>query len=92
VILTHPVSGRKAVFVNQMFTIELVGQPMAESDAILQFLFEHVRRPEFQCRFRWAKNSIAFWDNRCVQHMAIWDYWPQARSGYRVTIQGDRPF
>jgi taurine dioxygenase len=42
-------------------------------------------------RFRWQKNSIAFWDNRCVQHMAIWDYWPRTRSGYRVTIRGDRP-
>jgi alpha-ketoglutarate-dependent taurine dioxygenase len=92
VVRTHPVTGRKAIFVNQMFTTELVGLSPAESDAILHFLFLHVSRPEFQCRFRWAKNSIAFWDNRCVQHMAIWDYWPQTRSGYRVTIQGDRPF
>jgi taurine dioxygenase len=92
VIRTHPGSGRKAIFVNEMFTTKVIGLSKAEGDAILHFLFDHVRRPEFQCRFRWAKNSIAFWDNRCVQHMAIWDYWPQARSGYRVTIQGDRPF
>ena len=91
VVRTHPVSKRKAIFVNEMFTTEIVGMSKAESESILGFLFAHVQRPEFQCRFRWAKNSIAFWDNRCVQHMAIWDYWPNTRSGYRVTIKGDRP-
>ncbi|HSC28252.1 MAG TPA: TauD/TfdA family dioxygenase, partial [Vicinamibacterales bacterium] len=91
VVRTHPVSGRKALFVNQMFTTRITGLTPAESDALLGFLFEHVQRPEFQCRFRWARNSVAFWDNRCVQHMAIWDYWPQTRSGYRVTIKGDKP-
>ncbi len=47
--------------------------------------------PLFQCRFRWRENSIAFWDNRCVQHRAMWDYWPNTRSGHRVTVPGDRP-
>jgi taurine dioxygenase len=91
VIRTHPESGRKALFVNKMFTTQINGLSQAESDALLRFLFEHAARPEFQVRFRWEKNSIAFWDNRCVQHQAIWDYWPQTRSGYRVTIKGDRP-
>ncbi len=91
VVRTHPVSGRKAVFVNEMFTTRIADLGKAESDMVLQFLFKHVQRPEFQCRFRWQKNSIAFWDNRCVQHMAIWDYWPETRSGYRVTIKGERP-
>jgi taurine dioxygenase len=91
VIRTHPVSGRKAIFVNKMFTTHIAGIPRAESDAILAFLFDHVQQAQFQCRFRWRKDSIAFWDNRCVQHQAIWDYWPQTRSGYRVTIKGDRP-
>ena len=50
--------------------------------AILGFLFEHVARPDFQCRFRWRPNSVAMWDNRCTQHHAIWDYWPATRSGY----------
>jgi taurine dioxygenase len=92
VVRTHPETGRKALFVNQMFTTRINELSQAESEAVLSLLFDHVKRPEFQCRFRWAKNSIAFWDNRCVQHMAIWDYWPQTRSGYRVTIKGDRPY
>jgi taurine dioxygenase len=91
IVRTHPVSGRKALFVNSMFTTQIVGLPKKESDAILGFLFEHIAQPQFQCRFRWQKNSMAFWDNRCVQHQAIWDYWPQTRSGYRVTIKGERP-
>lgn len=91
VIRTHPETGRKAIFVNEMFTTRVAGVPRAEGDAVLRFLYDHVKRPEFQCRFRWQKNSIAFWDNRCVQHSAIWDYFPAVRSGHRVTIKGDRP-
>lgn len=92
VIRTHPVSGRKAIFVNKQFTARIDGLPKDESAALLSFLTAHVQRPEFQCRFRWRPHSIAFWDNRAVQHSAIWDYFPQTRSGYRVTVRGDRPF
>jgi alpha-ketoglutarate-dependent taurine dioxygenase len=91
VVRTHPVSGRKSLFVNEMFTTHIEGLSRDESDAVLSFLFKHVQRPEFQCRFRWQARSIAFWDNRCTQHMAIWDYWPETRSGHRVTIKGERP-
>jgi taurine dioxygenase len=91
VVRTHPVSGRKALFVNEMFTTHIEGLSAAESRAILGFLFEHIKQPQFQLRFRWQKNSIAFWDNRCVQHQAIWDYWPETRTGYRVTVKGDKP-
>ena len=91
VIRTHPETGRKALYVNEMFTTKIMGLSKRESDALLNLLFTHIQRPEFQCRFRWTKNALAFWDNRCVQHMAIWDYWPHPRSGYRVTIKGDRP-
>jgi taurine dioxygenase len=91
VVRTHPVSGRKALFVNRMFTTQIEGLTASESRALLTFLWEHIEQPRFQCRFRWQKNSIAFWDNRCVQHQAIWDYWPETRSGYRVTVKGDRP-
>jgi taurine dioxygenase len=68
------------------------GLPKEESGAILNYLFEHCTRPEFQVRFRWRPHSVTFWDNRSVQHMALWDYYPQVRSGRRVTIKGDRPF
>ncbi len=92
VIRTHPVTGKKGIFVNPVFTQSIIGIPEDESKAILEFLYEHNRRPEFICRFSWEKNSIAFWDNRAVQHLAMWDYYPQVRSGNRVTVAGDRPF
>ena len=91
VVRTHPVTGRRALFVNQMFTVRIADLPPDESAAVLDFLFRHVQRPEFHCRFRWRPNSVAFWDNRCTQHHAIWDYFPHVRSGYRVTIRGERP-
>jgi len=91
VIRTHPVSGRKALFVNGGFTTRIVQLARPESDALLRFLFRLVETPEFHCRFRWRVNSVAFWDNRCVQHHAMWDYYPQRRHGHRVTIRGDKP-
>jgi len=92
VIRTHPETGRRGIFVNEIFTTHIVGLKKSESDLVLGFLFDHVRKPEFQCRFHWEKDSIAFWDNRCTQHLAMWDYWPEVRSGYRVTVRGDKPF
>jgi len=92
VVRTHPVTGKKGLFVNRGFTRGLVGVPRDESDGILRYLFEHMENPLFQCRFRWRENSIAFWDNRCVQHRAMWDYWPHTRSGNRVTVAGDKPY
>ena len=92
VVRTHPVTGRKALFVNQAFTTHIVQLEPAESDAVLEFLYRHIDSPRFHCRFRWRCNSVAFWDNRCAQHLAMWDYHPQTRSGYRATLAGDRPF
>ena len=91
VIATHPSTGRKTIYVNSVFTTRINELTEAESKAVLELLFAHVQRPEFQCRFRWQRNSIAFWDNRAVQHYAVWDYYPAVRSGMRVTIRGDRP-
>jgi taurine dioxygenase len=92
VVRTHPVTGKKALFVNGNFTTRINGLGRLESDALLAMLCRHAETPEFHCRFRWQPNSVAFWDNRCVQHHAMWDYFPQRRHGYRVTIEGDRPF
>jgi taurine dioxygenase len=92
VVRTHPVTGRKALYVNRGFTTRILGVPRDEGDAVLQYLYAHAENPLFQCRFRWRENSIAFWDNRCVQHRAMWDYWPNTRSGNRVTIKGEKPF
>jgi taurine dioxygenase len=92
VVRTHPVTRRKALFVNRFFTTRIVGLSRNESDAILQMLFRHIETPELQMRFRWQPGSVAFWDNRCAQHHALWDYYPNKRYGHRVTICGDRPF
>src|SRR5260370_21943694 len=71
IVRTHPVSGRKALFVNRTFTTRIVQLSRSESAAVLSFLYQHVDTPEFQCRFRWQVNSVAFWDNRRAQHHAM---------------------
>lgn len=91
VIRTHPVTGKKALYVNKGFTRRILDIPADESAGILAYLYEHMANPLFQCRFRWQANSIAFWDNRCAQHRAMWDYWPHRRYGNRVTVKGERP-
>ena len=92
VVRTHPETKRKALYVNRMFTTRINDVSREESEAILAYLIGHCAKPEFQMRFRWRNNSIAFWDNRCVQHLALWDYYPQTRSGFRVTVKGDKPY
>ena len=92
VVRVHPITCRKLLFVDRGFTTRVAQLSQAESDALLAFLFQHIETPKLSCRFKWEKNSIAFWDNRCAQHQAIFDYWPHRRYGHRVTISGDRPF
>ena len=87
VVVTHPETGRKALFVNRNSTTHLVGVSERENDVLLPFLLDHVRSPEFQCRFHWEPDSIAFWDNRCVQHYAVADY-DERRVMHRVTVDG----
>ena len=91
VIRTHVETGRKCLYVNGAFTIRFKDMTEEESAPLLNYLWQHAARPEFTCRFRWAKGSIAFWDNRCVQHNAINDYHGQRRVMHRVTIEGERP-
>lgn len=90
VIRTHPISGRKALFINEGYTTRLVGVDRKESHAVLNYLFDHLRTPEFQLRHQWRKGDVVVWDNRCTQHYAVADY-TQRRLMYRITIQGERP-
>ena len=91
IIRSHPGTKRKALFVNRMFTTRIEGLEKEESNTLLKFLFDHCEQIAFQIRYRWNKNDLAFWDNRCALHKAIWDYHPMERKGRRVTIKGDRP-
>lgn len=88
---THPETGRKALFVNDHYALRLKDMTAEESEPILGFLHGHAIRPEFTCRFRWRTGSIAFWDNRCVLHTPIDDYFGKRRRLWRITLEGDRP-
>jgi taurine dioxygenase len=91
VFRTHPDTGKKVIYVNRAFTQYIKGWEENESKDMLDFLYSRASTPEYQCRFAWENNSIAFWDNRACQHYANSDYWPQIRRVERVTIVGDRP-
>lgn len=88
VVITHPLSERRGLFVNPVFTTHVEGLSRCESDAILTMLYEHCQRPEFQCRVRWKEGYIAMWDNRATWHKAINDYHGFRRLMHRVTIEG----
>jgi taurine dioxygenase len=92
VVRTHPETGRRSLYVNTGFTTHIDGLSPKESDWLLSHLYSQAALPEYQCRFRWAPNSIAFWDNRACQHYAASDYFPAVRTMERVTIAGDRPY
>lgn len=92
VVRTHPVSGRKALFVNEGFTTHINELSAEESRALLAFLYTHSARPEFTVRWRWQVDDVAFWDNRVTQHYAIADYLPERRTMHRATVNGDKPF
>lgn len=91
VVRTHPVSQRKSIYVNRIFTRRIEGLSEAESKALLEELYLTAWIPDHQCRFRWRKDSFTFWDNRSAQHYAAADYWPEVRKMERVTVVGDRP-
>jgi taurine dioxygenase len=91
VITTNPVSGRKCLYVNGNWTSRIVGLAERENDALLPMLIDHVRNPDFQCRLRWEPGTMAFWDNRWVQHFAVADYGGQRRVMQRITIAGVAP-
>ena len=92
VIRTHPETGEPAVYVNNGFTSHIEGLSKEESVWLLDHLYKTAWDVEIQCRFRWQPGSIAFWDNRVCQHLAVSDYFPARRVMERVTIAGDKPF
>ena len=93
VVRTHPITGRRALYVNTGFTERIKGLSRRESAALLALLFDHIANDvQGQVRVQWQPNTITFWDNRCVQHHASWDYFPETRSGWRVTTVGERPY
>lgn len=92
VVRTHPVTGKKAIFVSEGFTTHIDGISPRESEALLSFLYAHTVRPEFTLRWKWNVNDVAFWDNRVTQHYAVADYLPERRIMHRATIVGDQPF
>lgn len=92
VITTHPETGKKVLFVNDGFTSHVKNMHDWESRALLDMLYRHIEAtPRLYARVQWQPNTLAFWDNRCTQHHAVWDYWPNARYGERISIFGTQP-
>ncbi len=91
IVRTHPVTGRKALFVNSVYTVGIKELSAPEGDALLKMLFEHLKKPEFAFRLHWSVGTLVFWDNRCVQHYAYADY-NERRRMRRVVLLGNRPY
>jgi taurine dioxygenase len=90
-VRTHPETGRRAIFVNRLFTTHIEGLTAAESRSVLAFLHQHVVTEEFTVRLSWKPGTVAIWDNRGTQHKPVNDFFPMHRKMHRVTIAGDRP-
>jgi taurine dioxygenase len=91
VVRLHPATGKRALFVNSIYTTRFEGMTRLESRPLLKFLFDHAIQPEFTCRLRWRKHDVAVWDNRCSLHYAVNDYDGQRRLMHRTTMKGERP-
>jgi taurine dioxygenase len=91
VVRVHPVTGKKALFVNPVYTQRFEGMTVAESKPLLEYLHQHSVRAEFCCRLRWSKGTLAMWDNRCLMHLAVNDYDGHRRLLYRTTTAGEAP-
>lgn len=91
VVRTHPLTGRKALFVNPVYTQRFENMTISESKPLLDYLYQHATKPEFCCRWRWHPATLAIWDNRCTMHLAVNDYDGTRRLLYRTTILGEKP-
>lgn len=89
VVRTHPETGEKILYVNYTFTTRILGVSDEDSERLLRLLFDRIKVPEYQVRFRWTPHAIGIWDNRSTQHYAVGDYWPADRVLERVTVSGD---
>lgn len=91
-VRTHPVTGRKALYVNPVYTVGVKGMDAEESAPILDFLNQHMTHENFTCRFRWKRGALAMWDNRACLHLPVSDYLGFRREMFRTTVKGERPF
>ena len=91
VVRKHPETGRKLVYVNELFTSRITGVPAQLSDSLRNMLTGLAKTPEYQVRLRWEPNTLVIWDNRSTQHYAVGDYHPHYRLMHRVTLSGERP-
>ena len=92
VVRTHPVTGRRALFVNGNYTSQFEGWTPAESQPLLEYLYAQIGRPEYTYRHRWEVGDLVIWDNRCAQHAVVPDTGGAERTLHRVTIAGDTPY
>ena len=91
VVRTHPETGEKTLYVNEAHTLRFEGWSQEDSEPVLHILYEHARKPEFQCRFRWTVGSVVLWDNRSTHHYPINDYHGYRRLLHRISLKGSRP-
>ena len=92
VLRTHPETGRTALWINRVYTLELLGPEPKEAQALLRDLLEHSTKSQFLYRHRWQPNMLTFWDNRSVQHCAQGGYDGHLRLLHRTTVAGDEPY
>lgn len=89
VAIRHPISGKRAIYVNPDFTVCINGLSETDSQELLEYLYEHCQQEQFTHRFQWQEGSVAFWDNRATWHKALNDYPGQARLMHRITVEGE---
>lgn len=88
-VKTHPVTGKRFLYINESFTQQIIGMRATESNQMLNYLYRHIEQPENQVRFKWTEGALAIWDNRCTWHYATADYLPQSREMHRITVLND---
>jgi len=91
VVISHPATGRAALYVNPVYTRRIAGWSSAESESLLGYLYQHAVNENFTWRLQWVKGTLAIWDNRCTQHFALNDYHGYRREMVRTSVKGSKP-